>query len=285
MELLQLKYFCDAAQTENFSLTARKFRVPTSNISQTIKRLEQELGTELFSRRKNHIYLNEQGRIFYQGVKGALDRLEDTRLQLQDAGREVTGEIRILALTNRRIITKTVRRFRESYPAVSFVLSHSHTAKESEFDIIIADSDHHAEGFRGRELLVEDILLALWPEHPLAGEANIRLSRLQNERFITMSAGSSFRAITDDVCREAGFVPKIAIETDDPYYVRRYVEMGMGVAFVPSLTWKGQISEGIVLKELHTARRTTCIFLPEDRYLTRPMKLFADMLEETAKTY
>lgn len=48
MELLQLKYFCDAAETENFSKTAKKYLVPTSNISQSIKRLERELGVELF---------------------------------------------------------------------------------------------------------------------------------------------------------------------------------------------------------------------------------------------
>ncbi|MBR2431832.1 MAG: LysR family transcriptional regulator, partial [Clostridia bacterium] len=42
MELLQLKYFCDAAETQNFSKTAKKYLVPTSNISQSIKRLEKE---------------------------------------------------------------------------------------------------------------------------------------------------------------------------------------------------------------------------------------------------
>ena len=43
MELLQLTYFCDAAETENFSRTAQRFTVPPSNISQSIKRLETEL--------------------------------------------------------------------------------------------------------------------------------------------------------------------------------------------------------------------------------------------------
>ena len=43
MELLQLKYFRDAAETENFSATAKNFGVPASDISQSIKRLEKEL--------------------------------------------------------------------------------------------------------------------------------------------------------------------------------------------------------------------------------------------------
>ena len=48
MEILQLKYFCDSAVTGNFSATAKKFMVPPSAVSQSIKRLENELGTTLF---------------------------------------------------------------------------------------------------------------------------------------------------------------------------------------------------------------------------------------------
>ena len=77
MELLQLKYFCDAAETENFSKTAEKYLVPTSNISQSIKRLEKELDTELFEHRANRIRLNEDGRQFYSDVSKALILLEN----------------------------------------------------------------------------------------------------------------------------------------------------------------------------------------------------------------
>ena len=55
MELLQLMYFCDAAEEENFSHTAQKYQVPPSNISQSVKRLEAELGVKLFDRSANRI--------------------------------------------------------------------------------------------------------------------------------------------------------------------------------------------------------------------------------------
>ena len=72
MELLQLKYFCDAAVSENFSETARKFFVPPSGISQSIGRLERELGCALFLHSGNKIRLNEEGRIFYRSASAAL---------------------------------------------------------------------------------------------------------------------------------------------------------------------------------------------------------------------
>ena len=55
MDLLQLKYFCDSAESQNFSQTARKYQVPPSGVSQSVKRLENELGTPLFERKNNKV--------------------------------------------------------------------------------------------------------------------------------------------------------------------------------------------------------------------------------------
>ena len=49
MEMLQLRYFYDSARTESFSKTAKKYMVPVSSVSASIKRLEKELDTELFT--------------------------------------------------------------------------------------------------------------------------------------------------------------------------------------------------------------------------------------------
>jgi len=89
MEILQLKYFCDAAQTQNFSKTAEKFMVPPSNISQTVKRLEKELGRPLFDRQANKIKLNESGLLFYQNAKAALDLLENAEKTLKNKGIDI----------------------------------------------------------------------------------------------------------------------------------------------------------------------------------------------------
>ena len=112
MELLQLKYFCDAAQTENFSETAKKFSVPPSNISQSIHRLEKELGTELFERTANRIRLSHDGKIFSDGAKKALACLENAKTAVQDTG-ELRGEIKIGILTNRRVVTEVIGTFKK----------------------------------------------------------------------------------------------------------------------------------------------------------------------------
>ena len=56
-----------------------------------------------------------------------------------------------------------------------------------------------------------------------------------------MYQGNSMHRITQDCCRRAGFEPNIIIESDDPQYLRKYIEMDFGLAFVPEISWKGQM--------------------------------------------
>ena len=91
MELLQLKYFCSAAETENFSLAAKEHNVPPSSISHSIKRLETEMGVTLFDRSANGVKLNERGKTLYMGAKSSLDLLSDTKKKVCDE--EMEGSI------------------------------------------------------------------------------------------------------------------------------------------------------------------------------------------------
>ena len=275
MELLQLRYFCDAAELENFSRTAEKHGVPVSNISQTIKRLERELECELFIHAANRVMLNEQGRLFYESAKKALDALGEGKLVLADSKVSIAGEIKILVLTNRRVVTRAIEAFKQRYPEVTFVIKHN-TGTSGEFDLIICDEYFPDEDFDTTVLLTEDILLALHKDNPLAGRERISVSDLKNERFITMPDGSSMYTITNRLCE--GFVPNIAIQSDDPYYIRKYVALGLGVAFFPAMSWHGQFSDDVVFKSIGTVRRSTVIARKKGKYLTRRAKLFIEML-------
>lgn len=76
MELLQLRYFKDAAELENFSMVAKKNMVPQPSISKTIGKLEDELGVLLFDRQGKRIVLNDNGKFFYEKVSTALNNID-----------------------------------------------------------------------------------------------------------------------------------------------------------------------------------------------------------------
>lgn len=263
MELLQLKYFCDAAQSENFSKTAKKFLVPTSNISQSVKRLERELGVELFEHRANKIALADAGKRFYEKTKLALEMLEDAKNEVMGEGDDSDGEIKLLVFCNRRLVTEAIEKFKRDNPRVSFVLRHELEA-DIDYDILISDSCPHA--YSERFLLAEDeILLAIKSSDPLCEKEGLTLSDLKDERFISMPRGRSLFSLTNSICQSAGFTPNVSIQTDDPFYIRKYVEMGLGIAFIPSCSWEGLFSDNVVLRDIGGFKRKTYVFLPPSR--------------------
>ena len=154
MELLQLRYFCDAAECENFSATAKKFFVPPSAVSQSIKRLEQELETALFIRRANRIYLSDRGAQFYAKVKDALSLLEDAKNQVRDDG--VSGKVKLSIFINRRIVMETVERFSKAFPQAEIITKYNVSPDREDFDLIITDTVPGNSPFHRHPLLHED---------------------------------------------------------------------------------------------------------------------------------
>lgn len=277
MELLQLTYFCSAAETENFSKTAKIYSVPASNISQSMHRLEKELGTALFDRTANRVVLNERGRMLYENVKQALSLINDAKTKLSSTD-EVSGEIKILTETNRRLVTKAIEIFQENYKEVSFFINHSSDNNPDKYDIIVSDKIFTQKHLKKQLLAVDDLLLAVRKDNPLAEKKEIKASDLENERFITMGSETGLFRQTNEICNSAGFAPNIVIQSDDPYYIRKYIEMGLGISFVPSFSWKGLFSENICFKHVADAKRYTYVYHNTQKYISKATELFLKTL-------
>ncbi len=256
MELLQLKYFCHAAETENFSETARFFLVPPSNISQSIKRLEQELGASLFDRRANRLTLSQAGKGFYRHTKAALSELHQGAEELKKA--ILPPQLKICIKVNRRIAMQAVEQFRRAYPEVDLIVRH-HADRDDDFDLLIDGTDHREEGYQSEVLLSEEIVLAIRKDDPLSQKDRLTAKDLKDYPFITMNSGDNIHTVTRDVCRSMGFEPRIAIQSDDPFYIRQCVELGLGVSVIPSLSWLGQFSERVLFKTLTGSVRKTYV--------------------------
>ena len=272
MELLQLKYFCETAKTQNLSETAKKFYVPPSNISSSIKRLERELGFELFNHFSNKISLNERGRLFYAKISEALALIDDAKTEIADNESELKGEIRLRCRSNRALVTSAMEKFIAKYPKVRFRMTFGEALLKNT-DLLIS-YDVQIEYSERIFLLEEDLPIAMRRDNPLAKLDTVSVRDFKNEPFIT---GLSVQ--TADACYAAGFAPNIAFETNDPAYVRKYVEMGLGVAFIPSYSWRGLFSDNIVFKSVGVSRKTYA-YIPQSSYTKRAVREFIKVLLE-----
>lgn len=274
MELLQLKYFCDAAETQNFSKTAQTFLVPASNISQSIKRLEKELSTPLFDRSANRVSLNEAGKAFYQKVRSALDLLKEAENEIKRDEKEKV--IRICVHIDRRIVMGVIEAFRRKYPEVSLITTHTAAEQAGEFDVMITDRDLPLPCVKTKAA-EEHFLLAYHPsafsfQNPVSPE------EIQKSPFITMTDTNSICENARMICRDLGFEPHIVLQSEDPSYIRKCIELGLGISIVPEISWRGAFSEQVKLEKIGGYKRDIWIY---KRYgMDEKITAFYEMLME-----
>lgn len=288
MELLQLKYFLTVARMESVTRAAAHHRIPQPAMSQTIARLEKELGgVQLFDRKNNRIYLNENGKLFQKYVENALLELENGVQAMRTKHENISGSIRVMALEGRRFCFDCVSHFAEKYPHINFSISHDYSGDDgAEYDLCISTVQSHGQMHGSAPLICEPIVLAVHEGHPLSQRESIRLGDLRDEKFITMSPRSTLYALTYEYCRSAGFEPHIPFICDDPYYVRKYVSENMGVSLAPAISWAGRFRPNTRLLPVSDPplQMTSYLIWDDKRYLSPAVRMFRDyMLEKAAQ--
>lgn len=239
----------------------------------------------LFDRTANKLVLNANGRIFLRAVETADKVLADAKTELLDRAAVPSGEIRLLILTNRSIVTDSIAAFKQDYPAVTFHVRHEIPQRDAyrSFDILITDREIDTDEFDRRTFIDEELRLAVHHSNPLAQHTSVSLQELQNEPFICMQKGSSLRDCMDSLFRQAAITPHIAIECDDPQYIRKYMQMGLGVTLFPLVSWHTQIDDTFRLLPIDGGiRRRSRLYIR--RGALQVAARFADTLERRART-
>ena len=276
MELLQLKYFCDAAKNENFSSTAKKFGVPTSAVSQSIKRLENELGASFFSRRANSIKLNDTGKEFYLKISSSLALLDDAIISLSNQKQKRTLSIFIDA--KRRQMLNIIEEFKKKHPDIDVNINHNPHSEKNDFDIIIADYDIKQPEYNKHLIISEGLAIAIHKSNPLASRKNLTVDMLKNEPFITMNEQRPMHKTVMNICKDFGFEPHITLQSDDPSYVGRLVSLGMGVAIGPAPSPE-TYSENVVFYPIKGYTRDIYAYILQSKQVLPYMTDFLELMK------
>ena len=278
MDILQLEYFCSAAELENFTLAAKRHFIPQSAMSITIKRLEKELGTQLFDRVGNRIQLNETGKRFYVHAKSCLTEFRNAKVSVLETD-EPCGEIRLLVLEERRIMAELLGQFHSKYPQIRFSVCHNLSGHPSfSYDVRISSAPLEDEKFICVPILTEKLVLAVSKSHKFAHRQRVHMSELADEEFIMLPPEYSIHRLTLESCQKNGFIPKIGISCDDPFCIRKYIVADMGISLVPPASWEGLIDENIVLIPIDGGNllRKTVLECSKESLTSNSVKLFFD---------
>ncbi len=246
MELLQLKYFKDAALLENFSKVAELYMVPPSSVSHTIARLEDEIGVKLFTRSGNKILLNEAGKIFYNEVSASLAKL-DKGIELVEKKR--TAAIRVSLMEGTTAAIPVIAEFKRQNPDIDFTFSKpSDRAKGNVFfDVLVSakpfenDANYHSV-----ELFSERILVALSADDPLALKNELCFDDIRGIPVIGLFDGSKLYRLMQSYFTANEYLPDIIVESENRATVSEFVKGGFGIAFYPEISWCSVQQDGIV---------------------------------------
>jgi len=278
VDLLALRYFQTVARLESMTQAAARLQISQPALSKMIGNLEKELTVRLFDRRGKYIRLNGYGERFLARVDEALRSLEDGRQELLDLAERPTGTVTILNHVGSYLLPDIIAGFRERHPDTQFrVVQHSEDLPSAPaFDLCIASAPFRIPGTVSSMLLTEEVRLAVPEDHRLAGRASVRLSELAEDGFISLKRGKLLRDATDALCQAAGFTPQISYECDDPSMVRSLIRAGLGIAFIPAVTWGGSQGAAVTLLPLEdpAITRTLEISWYPDRYMTKAAKTF-----------
>lgn len=285
---MHLWYFKNVAEMQNVSKASEKLRVAQPAVSKTVRLLEEELGFRLFDRSGNRIVLNENGAIFLKYVNTIFGALHDARQELLDSsGEDGSAEetsMSIAIYSASKMMPLLLHGFKEQYPdmPLSLVIHNGRDAAVQDHDIMIFQDSEDLSETGLRKLLEEEVYLAIPVSHPLAERESVDLAELSDSEFIALSSDYDFRAASEQVCRKAGFEPKIALECNDPGTVREFVNLGFGFAFMPKFTWGEVQDPGIRLVPIVNPKfyRKIYIAYRKDRYVSHSAKLFKNYAVE-----
>ncbi|KIF68288.1 LysR family transcriptional regulator [Streptomyces sp. AcH 505] len=237
----RLAQFAAAARHEHVTRAAQELGVPQSTLSRALVRLEQDLGVGLFARKGRTVALTHAGRTFLAAVERALAEVERAAETVRADADPASGRVvfGFLHTMGSETVPALIRAFRADHPRVRFQLVQNYGEAMLEglragtLDLCLTSPVPDSPDLVGHRLDEQRLRLVVPDDHPLAARRRVRLAEAAEEAFVTLEPGYGLRRITDDLCAEAGFRPRVAFEGEEAETLRGLVAAGLGVALLP----------------------------------------------------
>ena len=119
-KLEHYRVFCKVVQNKSFSKAAQDLFLSQPAVSQAVRQLEEQLGTQLLLRSSKKVELTAEGKLLYEYARSALGLLESAEHQLGGLHELKVGQLRLAAgdITARHLLLPALEHFHQLYPQV-----------------------------------------------------------------------------------------------------------------------------------------------------------------------
>ena len=246
MELRHLRYFLAVAEHGNFNKASKALFVAQPALSRRVKDLERELGVVLFERLPRGVVLTPEGRVLAEHACRIFTEIESARRHIESVAAGRIGTLRLGMNdigSNCVIVPRAIRNFKLAFPAVDLRMTtmvspdQIEALRQRTLDIGLLYSEPESHRDMKFEKLEEyTLMLAVTPDHSLAGRRTVQLRDLAEEKFVWISR-RKFPWIHDRLIGaflEKGISPRIVQETAGMEPQLNLLSAGMGVGLVHS---------------------------------------------------
>lgn len=244
MELRHLRYFVAVADELNFTRAAQRLHTAQPSLSQQIRDLEDEIGTQLLERSKRKVELTEAGCVFLAEARLVLAQADRAVARARQAGRDggLTVRIGFVPAAEVEIFPAVLPKLRMRFPGVNVELRSLPTMEQEEallrgdIDVAFMRRPVRSPDLFTEVVLTEPIVVLMPTGHPLAVHADIAPSMLDGLPFI--QTNPAYAGQLHDIVREylaAHCIrPDVAQVATNILLNLNLVGMGLGVALLPA---------------------------------------------------
>jgi DNA-binding transcriptional LysR family regulator len=243
MDLRQLKYFLAVAEELNIGRAAQRLHISQPPLTRQIKAIEDDLGTQLFTRTAKGVELTQAGEMFKEEATNIRMLVEAAIDRVQRAGEGKLGrlDVGIFGSAIYDLIPKLLQDFQRKLPGVRVVL---HTMNKSEqvealrqrrITIAFNRMSPPQPGIAQEIVAMERLFVVLPLDHPLAALAEVPFGALADYPLVLFpSVGRpNFIDRVAMMCRQQGFEPQVAQEVGDAVTGIALVARGFGLTLIP----------------------------------------------------
>lgn len=291
MDLSELQVFLTVAKEGSFSRAAERLYRTQPAVSLAIRKLEDSLGQPLFVRGARPVRMTDAGtllRDYAERLLNLRDEVKKGLLELQGLKR---GELSLgVNESSIHALLPALAKYREVHPGVQ-VRVHRMFSRDIPHEVVNYRLDLGAVSFVPREtqlqateILKDELTLVVPPKHALAKRKEVDVEELGKEAFIAHIVESPFRRKVIELFARHRTPLNMPIEMPTIESIKRFVQMGMGVAIVPRMCVTWEIEHGwlkeIKLRQLNIPRHLYLVARRGAR-LPHAASEFMHMLKET----
>jgi DNA-binding transcriptional LysR family regulator len=293
MDLSQLEVFLTVARERRFSRAAEKLYRTQSAVSQTIRKLEVELGEPLLDRSSRDGLLTDAGRVLQEYAEKLINLRQDAQEALVELRELQKGKLSIAANEFTSLyLLPVLAEFRRLHPTIKITVRRSlgshipDDVLKHDVELGVLSYDPEEPQLQSVVVYLDELAFIVPPDHPLASAGEVSIRQLGAESFVAHIVTSPYRDKVIEAFQRHKTPLHMDVELPTLQAIKQFVSMGNGVALVPEISVENEIARGdlvrVPVSDLHYQRKLRLIFRQESA-LSHAGRAFMKVAEQVAK--